>query len=85
MALEDLFFYVGVQLFAVFLLLELLPVPVDFNIFLVGGDNFVLDLVGTLSFLLFLEEATLVLRLISVRLYLSDRQIRLATDLLQVT
>ena len=61
-----------VKFFAVFLFLELLPVPVDFDVFLVGADNFVLDLVGSLLFVLLLESAASCLSLIGLSLDLVD-------------
>ena len=57
--------YIG-KLLAVFLLFKLLPVPVDFNVLFVRGDDFVLNLVGSFLFLLFFEVATLVLGVVSV-------------------
>jgi hypothetical protein len=57
--------YIG-KLLAVFLLFKLLPVPVDFNVLLVRGDDFVLNFVGSFLFLLFFEVATLVLGVVSV-------------------
>jgi hypothetical protein len=43
LALNDLLLDVGCQLFAVFFLLEFLPVPVDFYVSFVGGDDFILN------------------------------------------
>lgn len=39
-----------IELLAVFLLFEFLPVPIDFDILLMRRDNFILNLIG--SFLL---------------------------------
>jgi hypothetical protein len=63
--------YIG-KLLAIFLLFKLLPVPVDFNVLLVRGDDFVLNLVGSFLFLLFFEVATLVLGVVSVSFYSGD-------------
>ena len=57
--------YIG-KLLAIFFLFKLLPVPVDFNVLFVRGDDFVLNLVGSFLFLLFFEVATLVLGVVSV-------------------
>ena len=48
-ALNNLFLDVLVQLFAIFFLLKFLPVPVDFDILLVGGNDLILNLVGSFS------------------------------------
>ena len=57
--------YIG-KLLAVFLLFKLLPVPVDFNVLFVRGDDFVLNLVGSFLLLLFFEVTTLVLGVVGV-------------------
>ena len=73
LALDDLLLDILVQLLAVFLLFKLLPVPVDLNIFLVGGDDLVLDLIGSFAAGFLLLDAASVFSFVSVRFYLSDR------------
>ena len=48
-ALHNLLLNVLVQLLAIFFLLKFLPVPVDFDILLVGGNDLILNLVGSFS------------------------------------
>jgi hypothetical protein len=69
LALYDLRF----DILAVFFFLKFLPVPVDLDVLLVGGDHFVLDLVCAVTSCFLLVDATLVLGLVRVRLYLGDR------------
>jgi hypothetical protein len=83
LTLDNLFLDVLVELLAVFLLFEFLPVPVNFNVFLVGSDDFVLDLIGTLALLLFFLNTALVLNVIGVSFDRSDRLVCLAANLLQ--
>lgn len=73
LALYDLRFDILVEFFAVFLFLKFLPVPVDLDVLLVGGDHFVLDLVCAVTSCFLLVDATLVLGLVRIRLYLGDR------------
>ncbi len=73
LALQHLLLYVLVELFAVFLFFQLLPIPVDLDVLLVGSDHFVLDLVCAVTSCFLLVDATLVLGLVRVRLYLGDR------------
>ena len=73
LAFDDLLLDVLVQFFAVFLLFKFLPIPVDLNVFLVGSDDFVLDLIGSFTAGFFLLDAALVFSFVSVRFYLSDR------------
>jgi hypothetical protein len=61
-----------VELLAVLLLLEFLPRPVDFDILLVRGDDFILNFLGTLSLQLLLADAALVLELIRMCANLGD-------------
>jgi len=72
LALYDLHFDILVEFFAVFLFLKFLPVPVDLDVLLVGGDHFILDLVCAVTSCFLLVDATLVLVLVRVRLYLGD-------------
>lgn len=83
LALNNLLLDVLVELLAIFLLFEFLPVPINFDIFLVGSNDLVLDLVGTLALLLFFLDAALVLNVISVSLDRCDRLVSLAADLFQ--
>ena len=48
-AFNNLLLDVLVQLFAIFFFLKFLPVPIDFNILLVGGNDLILNLVGSFS------------------------------------
>jgi hypothetical protein len=73
LALDDLLFDILVQLLAVFLLFKLLPVPIDLNVLLVGGDDFVLDLIGSFAASFLFLDAASVFSFVSVRFYLSDR------------
>ena len=84
LALQHLLLYVLVEFFAVFLLLQLLPVPVDLHVLLVRGDHFVLDLVRTFASRLLLLNASLVLNLVGLGLNRRDRLTSLAPDLFQV-
>lgn len=79
-----MFLDVLVQLFAVFLLFEFLPVPVDLDRLLVRGDHFVLDLVAALCFLGLLLLTAFVLGLVGFGFDAADRQVGRATDLLQL-
>jgi len=71
------------ELLAVFLLFELLPVPVNLDVSLVGSDNLVLNLVRPLLFLLVLRDTAFVLDFVRVRADLSDLGIRLLLQLLK--
>ena len=84
LALQHLLLDVLVQFFAVLLLLQLLPVPVDLHRLLVRGDHFVLDLVAALRLLRLLLLTAFVLRLVRFGFDAADRQVGRATDLLQL-
>mgnify|MGYP000991432694 FL=1 len=84
LALNDLLLDVLVQLLAVLLLLEFLPIPVDFDVLLVGSDNLVLDLVGTLALLFVFLNAALVFNVVSVGFDLSDCLVCDSANLLQL-
>ena len=60
-----------------------MPVPIDLNVLLVGGDDFVLDLVGSLLLVLLLEGAASGLPLVSFRLDLVDRAVSRSDQLLE--
>lgn len=84
LALENLLLDVLVQLFAVFLFFQFLPVPVDFDGLLVGSDDLVLDLVAALSLLGLLLLTAFVFRLVRFGFDAGDRQVGRAADLLQL-
>ena len=82
LALQHLLLYVLVELFAVFLFFQLLPVPVDLDVLLVGGYHFVLDLVCAFASRFLLLNATLVLNVVRLGFDRSDRLAGLPSDLL---
>ena len=61
-----------IKFLAVFFLFEFLPVPVNLYIFLMRGDNFILDLVASLLLVLFLKGTSSGFPLISFCLDLVD-------------
>ena len=71
------------QVLAVFLLLELLPVPVNLHVLFVTGNDFVLDLVGTLLAVFVLDVATIVFRFFRVLLNFGDHFRGVVSRLLQ--
>ena len=73
------------KLLAVFLFFKLLPVPIDLDVLLVGLDHFILDLVGSLLFILLFRGAALLVESLSLRLDANDRLFSLSTDLLEHT
>ena len=85
LAFNDLLFNISGQLLAVFLLFKFLPVPVDFYVFLVRGDDFVLNLVCTLFLFLFLLDSASVFGLVGVGLNLGDCQVSCLSNLIQDT
>ena len=72
-----------IKFLAVFLLLEFLPVPIDLDVLLMGGDDFVLDLVGSLLLVLLLEGAASSLPLVGFRLDLVDCAVGRSDQLLE--
>jgi len=76
--------YVG-KFFTIFLFLELLPVPIDFNILLVRCDDFVLNFICSFFLLLFLLVAPFVFCVIRVGFDLGNCQICLPADLFEIT
>jgi len=72
------------KLLAIFLFFKLLPVPINFDVFLVGLDNFVLDLVRSLFFVAFFSSATFLVSLLGIDLDLDDFLLGLAAELLQL-
>ena len=72
-----------IKFFAVFFLLEFLPVPIDLDVLLMGGDDFVLDLVGSLLLVLLLEGTAGGLPLVGFRLDLVDRAVCRSDQLLK--
>lgn len=83
LAFDDLLFDVLIKLLAILLFFEFLPIPINFDIFLVGGNDLVLNLIGTLAFLLFFLDAAFVLNVIGVSLDRGDCLVGLTTDLFQ--
>lgn len=84
LALNDLLLNVSSKLFAVFFLLKFLPVPVNFYVTFVGGDDFVLNLISSFLFQFFLLYTTSVFGQISIGFNLSDCEIGLSSNLFQV-
>ena len=71
------------ELFAVFFFFQLLPVPVDFDVFLVRLDDFVLDFVRSLLFVTLLGRAALLIGFFGVDLDLHNLLFSASADLLQ--
>ncbi len=71
------------QLLAVFFLFELLPVPIDLNVFLMGLDHLVLNLVSSLLLVLLFDGAALLIQRLSLVLDTSDRFLGVTSDLLE--
>ena len=69
------------KLRTVFLLLKLLPVPVDFNVFLVRSDHFVLDFIGTVLFVFIFLFTSSILSVVDVVLDSGDCFISLESHL----
>ena len=63
--------YLG-ELFAIFLLFQLLPVPVYFNVLLVGLNDFILDFVGSFLLVFLLGGAAVFIPLLSLDLDADD-------------
>ena len=74
-----------IELLAVFLLLEFLPVPIDFDILLMGGDNFILDFVCSLLLGLILKSSAVSFSLIGLSFDRVDRALGLSEKLLEIT
>jgi hypothetical protein len=73
------------EFLTVFLLFELLPVPINLNILLVTDQDLVFELGGTLSALLFFKTSASVLQVIVVKSHLGDQLVSLSADLLEDT
>ena len=71
------------ELFAVFFFFQLLPVPVDFDVFLVRLDDLVLDLVRSLLLVTLLGRASVLIGQFSVDLDLHNLLLGASADLLQ--
>jgi len=71
------------KLRTVFLLFKLLPVPVNFNVFLVRSDHFVLDFIGTVLFVFIFLFASSILNVVDVVFYSGDCFISLESHLNQ--
>ena len=56
------------QFFAVFLFLKLLPVPINLDVFLMGLNDLILDLVSSFFFGLLLTSTAVLIQLLGVRL-----------------
>ena len=72
-----------IKFFAVFFFFEFLPVPINLDVLLMRGDDFVLDLVGSLLLVLLLEGAARGLPLVSFCLNLTDRTVSRSDQLLE--
>lgn len=83
-ASSDLHIDILGEFLAVFFLFEFLPVPVDFDVFLVGGDDLILNLVSAFLALLLFFIAAEILSLVDVGLNTSDRLVSLPTHLFNV-
>ncbi len=81
--LKDDFAYLG-QLLAILLFFKFLPVPVDFDVFLMRLDDFVLDLVSSFLFIFLLECASVFVKLLSVSLDLDNSLLSIDPDLLDM-
>lgn len=84
LALKHLLFDILIKLLAVLFFFEFLPVPVDFDILFMWGDNFILDLIGTVSSLLFFLNTTFVFCFVGVCFDLCDCQVCLTAYLFKV-
>ena len=69
------------QFFAIFLFFKLLPVPIDLNILLMGLNDLILNLVGTLLLVLLLKSTTVFVQLFGVVLDLRDLKLGPVTSL----
>ena len=76
--------YLG-KLFAIFLLFQLLPVPVNLNVLLVRLNDFILDFVGSLLLVLLLSGAAVFVPLLSLDFDTDDLLLSRLTLLLQLT
>ncbi len=75
--------YLG-ELLAIFFFFKLLPVPVDFYVFLMRLDDFVLDLVSSFLFIFLFECASVFVKLLCVSLDLDDSLLSIDSDLLDM-
>lgn len=73
------------ELLAILFFFQLLPVPVDLNVFLMGLDDFVLDFVRTLLLVLLFEGATLTIYLFCVNADLRNSLLSFLLNLLKGT
>jgi hypothetical protein len=73
------------ELFAIFFLFQLLPVPVNFYIFLVRLDDFVLDLVRSFLFVFLLQGTPVFVQFFSFCLDLDDSLLSQSAHLLELT
>ena len=69
------------EFFAIFLFFKLLPVPIDLNILLMGLNDLILNLVGTLLLVLLLKSTTVFVQLFGVVLDLRDLKLGPVTSL----
>ena len=74
-----------IELLAVFLLFKFLPVPIDFDILLMGGDNFILDFVRSFLLGLILKSSAVSFSLIGLSFDRVDRALSLSEELLKIT
>jgi len=74
-----------IELLAVFLLFKFLPVPIDFDILLMGGDNFILDFVCSFFLGLILQSSAGSFSLIGLSFNRVDRALSLSKELLEIT
>ena len=76
--------YVLGQLLTVFLLLKLLPIPIDLDVLLVGLDHLILNFICAFLFSLLLASAPVFVQLLRVRLDLDQHLLSLSPDLLNL-
>jgi len=74
-----------IELLAVFLLFKFLPVPIDFDILLMGGNDFVLDFVCSFLLGLILQSSAGSFSLIGLSFNRVDRALSLSKELLEIT
>ena len=72
------------KLLTVFLFFKLLPVPIDLNILFMRLDHFILNLVRSFLFGLLFARASVLIKLLCVRLDLDQRFLSLPPDLLNL-
>ena len=76
--------YVG-KLFTIFLLFEFLPVPVNFYVLFVRCDDFILNFICSLLFLLFFLIAAILFGVVRVGFDFCNSLVSLPANLLKIT